>query len=88
MKSLLKNAQFFKTKAQYMLEVHKHVVYVRSSGTKKGLRVSDQRGKPMRLVNAHGVPDPELEPLLRQRVVSLMLVTPAVAAPDTFIGRV
>jgi hypothetical protein len=42
----------------------------------------------MRLVNAHGVPDPELEPLLRQRVVSLMLVTPAVAAPDTFIGRV
>jgi hypothetical protein len=39
-------------------------------------------------VNAHGVPDPELEPLLRQRVVSLMLVTPAVAAPDTFIGRV
>jgi hypothetical protein len=64
--------------------VHKHVVYVRSSCTKKGLRVSDQRGKPMRLVNAHGVPDPELEPLLRQRVVSLMLVTPAVAAPDKF----
>jgi hypothetical protein len=78
-KSLLKNAEFFKTKGQYMLEVHKHVVYVRSSGTKKGLRVSDQRGKPMRLVNAHGVPDAALEHLLRQRVVSLMLVTPAVA---------
>jgi hypothetical protein len=76
-KSLLKSAQFFKTKGQYMLEVHKHVVCVRSSGTKKGLRVSDQRGKPMRLVNAHGVPDPALEHLLRQRVVSLMLVTPA-----------
>ena len=61
-----------------MLEVHKHVVYVRSSGTKKGLRVSDQRGKQMRLVNAHGVPDAGLEHLLRQRVVSLMLVMPAV----------
>ena len=79
-KSLLKNAQFFKTKGQYMLEVHKHVVYVRSSGTKKGLRVSDQRGKPMRLVNADGVPDAALEHLLRQRVVSLMLVTPAAEA--------
>jgi hypothetical protein len=78
-KSLLKNPQFFKTKGQYMLEVHKHVVYVRSSGTKKGLRVSDQRGKPMRLVNADGVPDAALEHLLRQRVVSLMLVTPGVA---------
>lgn len=76
--SLLKNAQFFKTKAQYMLEVHKHVVYVRSGGTKKGLWVSDQRGKQMRLVNTHGVPDPALLPLLRQRVVSLMLVMPAV----------
>ena len=78
-KSLLKNAEFFKTKAQYMVEVHKHVVYVRSSGTKKGLRVSDQRGKQMRLVNAQGVPDRELEYLLRQRVVSLMLVMPAAA---------
>ena len=78
-KSLLKNAQFFKTKGQYMLEVHRHVVYVRSSGTKKGLRVSDQRGRQMRLVNAQGVPDPALEYLLRQRVVSLVLVTPAVA---------
>jgi len=75
-KSLLKNAQFFKTKAQYMLEVHMHVVYVRSNGTKKALRVCDQRGKQMRFVNAQGVPDPALEPLLRQRVVSLALVTP------------
>ena len=61
-KSLLKNAQFFKTKAQYMLEVHQHVVYVRSNGTQKALRMSDQRGKQMRLVNAQGVPDRELEP--------------------------
>jgi hypothetical protein len=30
----------------------------------------------MRLVGAQGVPDAELEPLLRQRVVSLVLVTP------------
>ena len=78
-KSLLKNPEFFKTKAQYMLEVHMHVVYVRSNGTKKALRVSDQRGKQMRLVNAQGVPDRELEYLLRQRVVSLMLVMPAAA---------
>lgn len=78
-KSLLKNAQFFKTKAQYMLEVHMHVVYVRTSGTKKGVRVSDQRGKPMRFVNAQGEPDLALAPVLRQRVVSLVLVTPAVA---------
>jgi ribosomal protein L28 len=75
-KSLLKNAQFFKTKAQYMLEVHMHVVYVRSNGTKKALRVCDQRGKQMRFVNAQGGPDLALEPLLRQRVVSLALVTP------------
>ena len=75
-KSLLKNPEFFKTKAQYMLEVHMHVVYVRSNGTKKALRVSDQRGKPMRFVNAQGGPDLALEPLLRQRVVSLALVTP------------
>jgi hypothetical protein len=74
-KSMLKNAQFFKTKAQYMLEVHMHVVYVRSNGTKKALRVSDQRGKQMRFVNAQGVPDRELEHLLRQRVVSLVLVS-------------
>jgi hypothetical protein len=78
-KSLLKNAQFFKTKAQYMLEVHKHVVYVRSNGTKRALRVSDQRGKQMRFVNAQGEPDPALQRLLGQRVVSLMLVKPAVA---------
>ena len=45
----------------------------------KGLRVSDQRGKPMRFVNAQGEPDLALEPMLRQRVVSLVLVTPAVA---------
>ena len=74
-KSMLKNAQFFKTKAQYMLEVHMHVVYVRSNGTKKALRVSDQRGKQMRFVNAQGVPDRELEHLLRQRVVSLVMVS-------------
>jgi hypothetical protein len=61
-KSLLKNAQFFKTKAQYMLDVHQHVVYVRSNGTQKALRMSDQRGKQMRLVNAQGVPDREVEP--------------------------
>ena len=76
MKSLLKNAQFFQTMAQYMLEVHKHVVHVRSHGSKRALRVCDQRGRPMRLVGAQGVPDAELEPLLRQRVVSLVLVTP------------
>jgi ribosomal protein L28 len=75
-KSLLKNPQFFKTKAQYMLEVHMHVVYVRSNGTKKALRVCDQRGKQMRFVNAQGEPDLAMEPLLRQRVVSLALVTP------------
>ena len=75
-KALLKNAHFFKTKAQYMLEVHKHVVHVRSHGSKRALRVCDQRGRPMRLVGAQGVPDAELEPLLRQRVVSLVLVTP------------
>jgi hypothetical protein len=34
----------------------------------------------MRLVNADGVPDAALEHLLRQRVVSLMLVTPAAEA--------
>ena len=51
-KSLLKNSEFFKTKAQYMLEVHQHVVHVRSNGTKKALRVSYQRGKQMRFVNA------------------------------------
>lgn len=78
-KSLLKNAQFFKTKAQYMLEVHMHVVYVRSNGTKRALRVSDQRGKQMRFVNAQGEPDLALQRLLGQRVVSLMLVKPAVA---------
>lgn len=78
-KSLLKNPQFFKTKAQYMLEVHMHVVYVRSNGTKKALRVCDQRGKQMRFVNAQGEPDRALEPLLRQRVVSLALVTPPTA---------
>ena len=68
-KSLLQNAQFFKMRAQYMLGVHMHVLYVRSSGTKKGLRVSDQRGKPMRFVNAQGDsrPDVVMEPLLRQR---------------------
>ena len=52
-----------------------HVVYVRSNGTKKALRVSDQRGKQMRFVNAQGVSDLALEPILRQRVVSLALVT-------------
>jgi hypothetical protein len=36
----------------------------------------------MRLVNADGVPDAALEHLLRQRVVSLMLVTPAAAAAN------
>jgi len=51
---MLKNPLFFKTRAQYMLEVHLHVLYVRSNGTKKALRVSDQRGKQMRLVNALG----------------------------------
>lgn len=75
-KSLLKNPEFFKTKGQYMLEVHMHVVYVRSHGTKRALRVFDQRGKPMRFVNAQGGPDAALEPILRQRVVSLALVTP------------
>jgi hypothetical protein len=35
-----------------MLEVHQHVVHVRSNGTKKALRVSYQRGKQMRFVNA------------------------------------
>ena len=81
MKSLLKNAQFFKTKAQYILEVHQHMVYVRSNGTQKALRVSDQRGKQMRFVNAQGVPDREQEPcpgraLSVSCVVSLALVTP------------
>ena len=33
----------------------------------------------MRFVNAQGEPDLALEPMLRQRVVSLVLVTPAVA---------
>ncbi len=75
-KALLKNPEFFKTKAQYMLEVHMHVVYVRSNGTKKAMCVCDQRGKQMRFVNSQGEPDVLLEPLLRQRVVSLVLVTP------------
>jgi len=75
-KTLLKSPEFFKTRAQYMLEVHLHVVHVRSNGTKKALRVCDQRGKQMRFVNAQGEPDAALEPLLRQRVVSLALVTP------------
>ena len=73
-KTLLKNPLFFKTRAQYMLEVHQHVLYVRSNGTKKALRVSDQRGKQMRLVNALGVCDKALEKSLRQRVVGLVLV--------------
>jgi ribosomal protein L28 len=81
-KSLLKNAQFFKTRAQYMLEVHMHVVYVRSNGTKKALRVEDQRGKAMRFVNVKGEPDAALEPILRQRVVSLALVTPPKSSAD------
>ena len=77
-KSLLKNTLFFKTKGQYMLEIYNHVLWVRSNGTKKALRVTDQRGKLMRLVNANKVPDAGLEPLLRQHVVSLVLVsTPA-----------
>ena len=71
---MLKNPLFFKTRAQYMLEVHLHVLYVRSNGTKKALRVSDQRGKQMRLVNALGVCDKALEKSLRQRVVGLVLV--------------
>jgi hypothetical protein len=79
-KALLKNPEFFKTKAQYMLEVHMHVLHVRSHSTKRALRVCDQRGKSMRFVNAQGEPDAALEPILRQRVVSLALVTPAVAA--------
>ena len=75
-KALLKNPEFFKTKAQYMLAVHMHCVHVRSHGTKRALRVCDQRGKQMRFVNAQGAPDAALEHLLRQRVVSLTLVTP------------
>jgi len=34
----------------------------------------------MRFVNAQGEPDAALQPILRQRVVSLAVVTPAVAA--------
>ena len=74
--TLAPHPEFFKTKGQYMLEVHMHVVYVRSHGTKRALRVCDQRGKQMRFVNAQGVPDAALEYILRQRVVSLALVTP------------
>lgn len=73
-KALLKNPLFFKTKAQYMLEVHRHVLYVRSNGTKKALRVGDQRGRKLRLVNAQGVCDKALEPMLRQRVAGLVMV--------------
>ena len=76
-KTLLKNAQFFKTQAQYMLEVHKHVVHVRTNGTKKAIRVCDQSGQQMSFVNVQGLPDQKLEKLLGQRVVSLTLVTPS-----------
>jgi len=55
---------------------------VRSNGTKKALRVCDQRGKQMRFVNAQGVPDAALESILRQRVVSLALVTPPKSSAD------
>jgi len=76
-KTLLKNPQFFKTQSQYMLEVHKHVVHVRTNGTKKAIRVCDQSGQQMRFVNVQGLPDQKLEKLLGQRVVSLTLVTPS-----------
>ena len=46
------------------------------------IRVCDQRGKQMRFVNAQGVPDAALEYILRQRVVSLALVTPPKSSAD------
>jgi hypothetical protein len=67
-KSLLKNAQFFKTKDQYMLQVHKHAGGVRAQqrheektpGQRPPWQANEARERTC-------VPDPELEPLFRQR---------------------
>ena len=75
--TLLKNRQFFTTQQQYILEVDKHVVYVRTNRTKRKLWVADQRAKPMRLLKSKTqTPDPEIVPLLAQHVVSVVAVTP------------
>jgi hypothetical protein len=75
--TLLKNRLFFTTQQQYILEVDKHVVYVKTNRTKRKLWVADQRAKIMRLVQSKTRrPDADILPLLAQHVVSVMAVSP------------
>ena len=78
--TLFKDADFFKTKEQYMLTVPKHCVWVRTNVEKKKLEVRDQRDKPFKPLK-EGAPK-SMQHLLRQHVTSLTLVTrPPAAAP-------
>jgi hypothetical protein len=83
--TLFKDADFFKTKEQYMLTVPKHCVWVRTNGEKKKLEVRDQSGKPFRPLKDLSMKKPlppSMIKLLKQHLTSLTLVTqPPAAAP-------
>ena len=74
-KTLLNSVAFFKTREQYMLCVDQHVLYVKTNIMRRKLWVSDQRGKPMRVIRkGTNGPDFELESMLGRHVVSVCAV--------------
>lgn len=82
-KKMLTNKAVYQTRCKWLLEVDKHVLLVVSNMTKKKLWVSDQRGRPMRMVTKDNTCDSDLESVLRQRVASLCKVK----IPDTYSGK-
>ena len=84
-KRLLTDADFFKTREQWLLIVDGHCVYVQTNRTKRKLYCMDQRGTRMRLP-AKGESDARMEKLLRQRVVSVGAVRAAGARAATQVA--
>jgi len=71
---MLTHKDVFQTRCKWLLTVDKHVLLIVSNMTKRKLWVSDQRGRPMRLVKKNQTPDYDLQSILKQKVVSLCKV--------------
>lgn len=71
---MLTHKDVYQTRCKWLLTVDKHALLVVSNMTKRKLWVSDQRGRPMRMLTKDKTPDCDLEPILKQRVVSLCKV--------------
>lgn len=73
-KKMLMHKDVYQTRNKLLLCVDKHCLLVCSNMTKRKLWLSDQRGRPMRLVRKDKTPDADLVSILRQKVVSLCVV--------------